>query len=676
MNSTDNFTCPTAFIWYMFPYNVSMFVLYILVIFGALTANILVFIAVCINPRLRQNVASYFIISLAVSDIAATCFSMPFDLESFATFGRWHHNEMLCIVWTTSYLITIPTSMWNLFVLSIDRYRTLSNPWDRFKQTPFMTKKRAILALGTLWICSIVYALIPQMGWNYTESSLETPHECSGTFCIFNVNPTYSILSSVFNFYLPMLAMCFIYFKIYQIARTQYLRPSPSPQLELKSAAANSPVQKPKKQQKNTSEKRASEETIKGNIEKGSGLSKIVLEKKEGQGNRREIEELREGHVAASNSPSDSACHETVSDERHDDKMSENHYGQEFTAKTSTNAKIDKETEEIKRKDNPSRLDDEEVKKDLSQSYESMIRVVEETSRQEDDANDNGMNLNEDRRSSQENEVIFDTKEFPKDLSQNDDVVDPTQEIRITTNKTPPNASAMTSGESPEKKSHQINESSNEDPAHNQNNDPSDTEDNESTASQNDDVSSPQNGIANKETGSPQHGDIMNITPLEMQNILLKKINQDDRIKSASQDSIESTCTLQSTITYCINRVNMSGSRETIGTSTLDVFSKRKKIFVKNKKAARTVSIIVGTFLLCWLPHTTLSIVKNICQHRCFSNQVLVLHVEQVSLLLGYLSAVINPIVYSYRNTQFRKSYQKMVRKLLPCLKTLVPRNG
>ncbi|KAK3740892.1 hypothetical protein QZH41_013410, partial [Actinostola sp. cb2023] len=232
----------TLYVWYLFPYNVSMVVLYVLVIAVALIGNILVCAAVCINPNLRQNVASYFIVSLAVSDIATACFSMPFDLESFVTFGWWYHGEVLCIVWTTAYLITVPTSMWNLFILSIDRYKTLKNPWDRFKASPFMTKRRAVVAIAVLWILCMSYALLPEMGWRYQENTLYIPRNCLIAKCIFNVTPLNSILSGILNFWLPMLAMCFLYYKIYQIARTQYLRPTSA--LELRFTDTNSPAQK------------------------------------------------------------------------------------------------------------------------------------------------------------------------------------------------------------------------------------------------------------------------------------------------------------------------------------------------------------------------------------------------------------------------------------------------
>lgn len=160
------------FYWYSNAYNFIMVVLYSLIIIATILGNILVCAAVVINRNLRRNVSVYFVVSLALSDICTACFSMPFDLETFITYGKWHHSEALCSIWTTVYLITVPTSMWTLFVLSITRYKMLKSPWDRFRDSPFLTPKRAIIVIILLWLFCLSMALIPIMGVKYLENPL------------------------------------------------------------------------------------------------------------------------------------------------------------------------------------------------------------------------------------------------------------------------------------------------------------------------------------------------------------------------------------------------------------------------------------------------------------------------------------------------------------------------
>ncbi|KXJ28954.1 hypothetical protein AC249_AIPGENE1255 [Exaiptasia diaphana] len=95
-----------------------------------------------------------------------------------------------------------------------------------------------------------------QMWWKFQEGG-SLVYFCEGTECFANVSILYLMISNVLNFYIPMFAMCVLYYKIYQIARTQYLTRPTSAMLELKSA--DSPVSRPKSSRKSqalTSENR------------------------------------------------------------------------------------------------------------------------------------------------------------------------------------------------------------------------------------------------------------------------------------------------------------------------------------------------------------------------------------------------------------------------------------
>ena len=96
---------------------------YSLIITISLLGNILVCLAIFFNKSLRSSPTMSFIFSLASSDLLTACLSMPFDAENLLLSGAWKHSEILCIVWTTAYLFTVPTSMLTLVVLTFDRYK-------------------------------------------------------------------------------------------------------------------------------------------------------------------------------------------------------------------------------------------------------------------------------------------------------------------------------------------------------------------------------------------------------------------------------------------------------------------------------------------------------------------------------------------------------------------------
>ena len=188
-------------------------VIYTLIITAALLGNLLICLAVLSNKILRMSVTTYFIFSLAMSDLLTAILVMPFDLEILLTKWKWRHGEIFCDVWTTAYLFTVPSSILNLLVLSVDRYKALSDPLDRYKESPFVTHKRALVVIATLWCYSILFSLVPLMGWRANEQSVHN------NICYFNTTFEYSLISSAVNFLLPLLAMCWIYLKIFRIVK-------------------------------------------------------------------------------------------------------------------------------------------------------------------------------------------------------------------------------------------------------------------------------------------------------------------------------------------------------------------------------------------------------------------------------------------------------------------------
>jgi hypothetical protein len=82
----------------------------------------------------------------------------------------------------------------------------------------------------------------------------------------------------------------------------------------------------------------------------------------------------------------------------------------------------------------------------------------------------------------------------------------------------------------------------------------------------------------------------------------------------------------------------------------------------KNVKAAKSLAIIVGTFFLCWYPHTITSMYVNACFRSNLSCSIPPLYVEQFLLILGFLNSMLNPFLYGLHNKEFKKTYKRILR--------------
>ena len=198
---------------YSQPFVIICATIYVFIIAVSLLGNTLVFLAICVNKRLRSTPTMTFICSLACSDLLTTVLAMPFDAESLIHREQWRHSEALCVVWTSVYLFSVPVSLLTLLALTIDRYKSLSDPLRRYRKSSFLSVGRAELVVAALWCYCLAFSLLPVMGWKYNPSYI-----MSGK-CIFNITPTYSALSTILHFILPLLIIAAAYFKIYRIAQ-------------------------------------------------------------------------------------------------------------------------------------------------------------------------------------------------------------------------------------------------------------------------------------------------------------------------------------------------------------------------------------------------------------------------------------------------------------------------
>ncbi|KAJ8780908.1 hypothetical protein J1605_000951 [Eschrichtius robustus] len=89
-----------------------------------------------------------------------------------------------------------------------------------------------------------------------------------------------------------------------------------------------------------------------------------------------------------------------------------------------------------------------------------------------------------------------------------------------------------------------------------------------------------------------------------------------------------------------------------------DSVLERKRISAaQERKATKTLGIILGAFIICWLPFFVPSLVLPICRDSCWTHPALF----DFFTWLGYLNSLINPIIYTVFNEEFRQAFQKVV---------------
>lgn len=83
---------------------------------------------------------------------------------------------------------------------------------------------------------------------------------------------------------------------------------------------------------------------------------------------------------------------------------------------------------------------------------------------------------------------------------------------------------------------------------------------------------------------------------------------------------------------------------------------KKLSKLAKERKAAKTLGIVVGVFIACWLPFFIFNILVAFCGSQC--NHVLLF---QVFTWLGWLNSAMNPVIYACWSRDFRRAFRRVL---------------
>ena len=174
--------------------------------------NILVIMSVFTYRPLR-NVPNFFIVSLAVADLAVALLVMPFNVANFCV-GYWVFGKIFCNMWLTFDILTCTASILNLCAIAIDRYYAIHDPINYSRKR---TLKRVMVTIALVWGLSAVISIPPLIGWN-NSSGTGLFDEKTG-ICELTDEKGYVIYSASGSFYIPLIIMSFVYINIFRATR-------------------------------------------------------------------------------------------------------------------------------------------------------------------------------------------------------------------------------------------------------------------------------------------------------------------------------------------------------------------------------------------------------------------------------------------------------------------------
>ncbi|NXO93605.1 HRH1 protein, partial [Certhia brachydactyla] len=175
--------------------------------------NILVLCAVKTEKKL-QTVGNLYIVSLSIADLIVGVAVMPLNIVDLLS-PKWPLGLAACLFWLSMDYVASTASIFNLFILCMDRYRSVQQPLRYLK---YRTKMRASLLILGVWLLSFTW-VIPILGWHVFANNGQRKvkeHKCETEF--FKVT-WFKVLTAIFNFYLPSLMMLWFYCKIFRAVR-------------------------------------------------------------------------------------------------------------------------------------------------------------------------------------------------------------------------------------------------------------------------------------------------------------------------------------------------------------------------------------------------------------------------------------------------------------------------
>ncbi|XP_026876159.1 histamine H1 receptor [Electrophorus electricus] len=178
--------------------------------------NILVLLAVR-KERTLHTVGNLYIVSLSLADLIVGATVMPLNLV-YLLEDAWKLGRVACQFWLVMDYVASTASIFSLFILCLDRYRSVRHPLRYLK---YRTRGRATLMICGAWLLSMTW-IVPILGWRvfaHVDRKPELESKCDTDFRFVT---WFKVLTAILNFYIPSFLMLWFYSQIFIAVREHY----------------------------------------------------------------------------------------------------------------------------------------------------------------------------------------------------------------------------------------------------------------------------------------------------------------------------------------------------------------------------------------------------------------------------------------------------------------------
>ncbi|XP_055939221.1 5-hydroxytryptamine receptor 2B-like [Argiope bruennichi] len=195
---------------------VSLTTLLGVLILSTVVGNLFVLTAI-LRERYLQTVSNYLVFSLAIADLMVACLVMPMGAQYEVMNQQWVLGATLCELWTSADVLCCTASILHLVAIAVDRFRAVTS----IDYVQHRNTSRVGLTIALVWGVAFLVSFAPILGWKDDKFLYRIQEEKR---CLLSQDIGYQIFATCATFYVPLVLILILYWRIYQVARRRIRR--------------------------------------------------------------------------------------------------------------------------------------------------------------------------------------------------------------------------------------------------------------------------------------------------------------------------------------------------------------------------------------------------------------------------------------------------------------------
>lgn len=193
----------------------SLCIYYSFVIVASLVCNVTL-ISIIAKLKKLHTISHLFIVNLAISNLLTSVIYLPFDVEEMVRGQGVHgklfvHGKILCGIYKLSFMLSLPLSIINLLLLTIETFITIAFPYKRYR---FIKPRNVAICLAVAYSYAILFTLFPVFRQPYTAIQINQS-------CYIDTSNLYLYFFVVMNLFIPLCIIVVLNVWIFRIANKQ-----------------------------------------------------------------------------------------------------------------------------------------------------------------------------------------------------------------------------------------------------------------------------------------------------------------------------------------------------------------------------------------------------------------------------------------------------------------------